>query len=56
MSTEELNAENAKIAADAKEAHKILSELCYNHDENATLTDLANRVRNIVVASTGCDH
>jgi hypothetical protein len=42
--------------ADEAEVHSILSELCYNHDPEESLTGLARRVHNVVCAATGDKH
>lgn len=38
-------------AEDAQQAHRILSELCYNHNPQESLTDLALRVQNVLNAA-----
>ena len=42
-----------ELRKDAQKAHDLLSEMCYNHDDQATLSELAQRVANIVAVSTG---
>lgn len=42
--------------AEEGEVHRILSELCYNHDPEESLTGLARRVHNVVCAATGDAH
>lgn len=55
MSSNYLNnqysAQHKALLQDVAQAHLILSELCYNHDSTLSLTDLAQRVRNLMEAA-----